>query len=267
MIHRSGIDRMIRAILSDPSCYVFILGDIGESVVRSHKHFERVIHESDTTIAGQYARAAKILEPLKDRIRLVLSGNHDRRTDEVLNPVLEVFCKDLGLTDAYGTEQAKVIIRSDSGKVRYRIWCQHGRESISSTAEDPVRRHSNRILQLKRQLNRPGHGDCLVLVQGHTHWLAVQEPIETLSLYGDRHLHTLYRKRVDPRASYIDETLRWYVSTGSFLKKSVPEGLKAASGERVYVSSYAEYFPPNELGYALLSAEGGVPVAIRKVIA
>jgi len=258
---------MMQAVLSDPSCYVFILGDIGESVTRTHKHFERYIHASGPSIASQYREAAKVLKPLKDRIRLVLTGNHDKRVDEVLNPVLEVFCEDLGLTAAYGTEQAKVIVRSTGGKVRYRTWCQHGRESISSTAEDPVRRHSNRILQLKRQLNRPGHGDCLVLAQGHTHWLAVQEPIETLSLFGDKQLHTLYRKKVDPRASYIDETLRWYVSTGSFLKKSIPEGLRVGNGERVYVSSYAEYFPPNELGYALLSAENGVPVSIRKVIA
>lgn len=265
--HRKGIDRMMGAVLADPLCYVFILGDIGESVPRTHKHFQRVIHSSDLTISEQYTQAAKYLKPLTDRIKLVLTGNHDNRTDEVLNPVLETFCKELGLEGAYGTEQAKVIIRNEAGKVRYRVWCQHGKESIRSTAEDPVRRRANKIIQLKRQLNRPGHGDCLVMAQGHTHWLDVQPPIETLSLYGDRKLNTLYRKRVDPKAQYIDETLRWYVSTGSFLKKSMPEGLRASNGEIVYVSSYAEYFDPNELGYALLSAESGVPKDIMKVIA
>lgn len=263
--YRKGIDRMMAAVLADPECFVFILGDIGESVSRSHKHFERAIHDSTITIAEQYARAAKVFKPIRERVKLVLSGNHDRRTDEVLNPVLETFCKDLDIQDTYGTEQAKVIIRSPSGKVAYRVYCQHGRESITSTAEDPVRRHANMILQLKRQLNRPGHSDCLVMAQGHTHWLAVQPPIATLSLYGDSKLSTLYRKQVDSRASYIDETLRWYVSTGSFLKKSAPEGLMV-DGERMFVSSYAEYFRPNVLGYSLLSATDGEVKVIDEVI-
>ena len=87
--------------------------------------------------------------------------------------------------------------------------------------------------------------------RGHTHWLDRLPPEHDVFLADDGKRTFQNWTVADHTAEYIHPDLRWYVSTGSFLKSII-------TGKGI--SGYAEigdYDPNNWLGYMLCKVRNG----------
>ncbi len=187
----------------------------------------------------QKRMASKKREPIKDKLITILMGNHERKLWRFGDITSEV-CEELGVP--YGTYSSKISFLDTNGNLMYKTFVTHGSRSITSTADDPLRRRTNMNLILKRQLKFKA-GDCAVMIKGHTHKLLVCKPDSELFLYDDgkeiRQGYTGWGQN----EQYIHPDARWYGNSGSFLK---------LYGKGI--SGYAEIFEydPVELGFLVL---------------
>lgn len=243
--HRKGYKRAIEKIANDPLGYVCHLGDVAEGITIDDKRYcLQTIDPETITPVKQYKAALEELLPIKDKILVILEGNHDWKISGRYGSILkEIVCAQLagnkGSETVYGTYSCKIAIKDKNGQLQFKIFLTHGSGGLSSTADDPVRREANMCLALKRKLSRKA-GDCILSATGHNHKLLVKPPISELYLKDDgKEIRQAYTS-IDQTAAYIPPDLRWYVSTGCFYKL-YHEG----------VSGYAERagYDPNELGY------------------
>ena len=147
----------------------------------------------------------------------------------------------------FGDYSAKIEVRSGSKPI-YKLYATHGRISVNSSADDPVRRLSNNRLSIKRKLQHLA-GDCAVMACGHSHKLLTLEPEAELYMTDNgKHVSAAYTVGVQS-GKYIDPNLRWYCNTGSFMKSAVV-------GACTY--SEASMYAPVQMGYAEIVCEGGV---------
>ncbi len=107
----------------------------------------------------------------------------------------------------------------------------------------------NKLLALKRILKFKA-GDCFLMSRGHTHWLDRLPPERDMYLTDDTKKVYQEWTAADPAAEYIHPDLRWYVSTGSFLKTILANQEISGYGE------IAEY-DPQLMGYALCKIRNG----------
>ena len=196
---------------------------------------------------------AKLIDPIKHKLLAILQGNHERKVWR-FGDLTEYICEKLGMPDLYGTYSCKLNYVGYDGETIFKLFATHGSKSITSTADDPLRRKVNTELILKRQLKHKA-GDCLLMSKGHSHKLIVCKPERELYLTDDgstikqsyTHSHRL--------AGYIHPDHRWYANTGSFLK---------LYGDGV--SGYAEVFEydPVELGFVVCEVRGRKIVDVYK---
>ena len=119
----------------------------------------------------QLAQCVKIFEPIKDKILLVLPGNHEARiyrTDGL--DMTQLMCNQLMIADRYSPESALLFVRFGRSKVPgrhgravlYSIYCVHG--SSGGRMEGSK---INRLMQLGSIV------DADIYVHSHTHLPAV----------------------------------------------------------------------------------------------
>ena len=234
-----GWDELINSMLSEyEGCrnnYGISGGDMIEAIMVDDRRIDAQKLKEPFVLA-QIADAKKKLDPIKELLLLMLDGGHERKLWR-FGPITENIAEHLGVE--YGTWTAKVTIEDKKDNLMYKLYETHGFKTITSTADDPLRRDVNMRLILKRQLRRKA-GDCAIMIKHHTHKLIVTPPISELYLTDDgKKIRQAYTASGQSEP-YIHPDARWYGNAGSFLK---------LYGEDI--SGYAEIaeYDPVELGF------------------
>lgn len=248
-------------VLNVKNTYLIHPGDWCEAITIDDPRYSRLTDRGLDPI-DQYKAVRDFIRPIRKNILAALFGNHDWKLFKTGNFVQRVVCGAEDETQPvkipYGTYTAKVIIRSKVVKEPLKIYVTHGRKSIGSVADDPVRRKSNMELVLKRHLQNQA-GDCLIMVKGHAHKLLAVSPSEELYLYDDgAGIKSAYTGA--GAGNYIDPNLRFYGCSGSALRLFADPSLG--------VSGYGELaeYSPVELGYLRATIRGGKVVKWEKVV-
>lgn len=253
--YKKGYAATIDYILGGKNRFGIHMGDEMESYFIDDPRYDPAILQTDPLT--QQEVVIQNLMPLSNAGKLItiLYGNHSARLYPKVGNITKATCQRLGV--AYGGFSCVVSFVNGTGDTQFRGFFTHGRKSIRSIADDPVRREANEKLQLKQHLKHKV-GDCLLMAKGHTHRLIVAEPTPQLYLTSDRGIKQHYTHNpAFGKGGYIHPDHRWYANTGSFLK-TFGEG----------VTGYAEMgeYDPIELGYIIVSVEKGAIVNVRKVV-
>jgi len=213
-------------------------GDAIEAIMIDDRRFDPEKRDEPLPLE-QMKFALKKREPIKDMLLYLLTGNHERALAKYGNLTASL-AEDLGTI--WGTVTAKLTVNDSKGNLMYKMSDTHGRKSITSTADDPLRRQTNKQLILKRHL-KDKFGDCAVMIKHHTHQLIVTKPKQELYLTDNgKHITQQYTSG-SQTGDYIHPDARWYGNAGSFLR---------LYGENM--SGYAEIaeYDPVELGFLIL---------------
>lgn len=212
----------------------------------------------------QLQQSAKNRESIKDHLVTILEGNHPWKLWKygLLTPQL---CQELNVP--YGTWTCKISWTDKKGNVKFKSFHRHGIKSITSTADNPKRRRSNRELILQRHLKEAA-GDCILMCKSHIHQLIISRPEPALYMTDDgKKIHAGYTE-ADPTAEYIHPDLRYYVATGSFLRMYDTQAtLPQQFGQDLGVSGYAEIaeYDPVELGFVVVEIRDWKIQEVRKI--
>jgi len=252
-----GLFEMRNLVKCQKNTFLAFGGDAVEAISVDDKRYSRDTEDPNTpTPLRQYRRTKDFFEPIANKTLFALLGNHDWMVSVRYGNYLQTeLCPDLKIP--YGTYTTKLSVKDKKGRQMYKLFYTHGARSISSTADDPIRRDANMLLQLKRRLAMKA-GDCEVMAMAHTHKLLVCPPISGLYLHDDgKKIRSAYTGIRTGEGQWIHPDHRYYVNTGSFLK---------LYGE--HVSGYSERFgyDPVELGYAVIECRGGKIANIRKAV-
>ena len=250
--HKKGVRDVVEYIKNTENCFAVHMGDIVESIAIDDIRYDRkTIDPGSPTPLKQYLNARDELEPIKDKLLVILEGNHDWKVERKHGDFLrEIVCEPLGvpygtfdcwLTAVPGKKPAwRYCKEGDKNNVKYNFFLTHGVGTAKSAAKDPILRLGNRMAAAKWKLHEHA-SDCVLMAQGHTHRLMVVKPTKTLGMKCvDGQIIQEYYTTSDSLEK-IDKDHRWYLHCGSFLKKYGPMG----------VSGYAERMglPPAELGF------------------
>ena len=123
----------------------------------------------------------KMRQPIKHQLLVKLEGNHERKLWKHGNHMAKM-CEMLNVP--FGTYTSKVSIHDSRDRLMFKEFVTHGFKTITSTADDPIRREANKRLILKRHL-RFKAADCAVMIKHHAHKLVVSKPETELYLYDD----------------------------------------------------------------------------------
>jgi len=205
-------------------------------------------------ILEQMERATRFRIPIKDQLVAIVAGTHDLKKRH-FGDITKEICTRLGVP--YGGWPCKVTFTTRGGNYLFKHFATHGKKAINSTADDPARRRTNKLLILKRHLKGMA-ADCVLMSKGHTHWCDRLKPERDVYFADDGKEVTIDVTGADHTAEYIHPDLRWYVSTGSFLKKHITNA---------GLISYAEFheYDPLRLGYQLCKVRGGRIAEIEPV--
>lgn len=252
--HKKGLKKVIKTIADDPIGYVAHLGDLIEGITVDDKRYcMQTTDPVSSTPVRQYAEAMEELRPIKDKLLVMLEGNHDYTISKKYGSFMQtVVCPELagnkGGETLWGTYECILAIVDKAGKLLYKTFLTHGFRSINSSSLDPLTRKTNMERALQRNLYRKA-GDCAIMAMGHTHKLLVKAPIPELYLTSSpKEMHQKYTK-ASQTADYIPPDLRWYANTGCFYKLY-----------KMGVSSYGSRagYDPNELGYVVVKVVDGI---------
>lgn len=255
-MHRKGWDEMKDRVEKERDLYLVLMGDQLESIATDDFRFDPEIHDGRMKPLIQADMMREELRPIKHKTIVIIEGNHEIKLSR-FGPLTARMCADLGVE--FGGYSCKLSVYDSSNKSRrdpmYKAFFTHGRFSINSSADDPLRRESNEKLSLKRRL-APLCSDAVLMGCGHSHKLIVAEPAHELYLYDNgEHIHSGYTHAIQ-NANFIHRDLRYYVNSGSFLKNSI-----------LGATTYSEFagYRPIELGYAIAHVRGGVMEEVEKV--
>ncbi len=250
--YRDGYSQVIDYVLSEKNRFAIHMGDEQEAYWIDDPRYHPFIMES-SPIQQQDAVIENLL-PLASEKKLItlLYGNHSHRLFPKIGDITENTCKKLGIM--YGGFSCVVKFIDDYG-IQFKGYFTHGKKSIRSIADDPIRRLANEQLQLKQHLKNK-MGDCLLQAKGHTHRLIIVEPQPQLYLTTDEDLiQQHYTEQMG--GQYIHPDHRWYTNTGSFLKTFGKD-----------VSSYSEMaeYDPVELGYVIVEIQDRKIRSMKKIV-
>ena len=182
-------DKFVKTVqyIKDSGSYTILMGDLMEAA-SSHSVGSGWV-EQTTTPQDQLDDLYEILEPIKDRILVLLDGNHEDRIWKHSGiQVSRILAQRLGVP--YGGYSCFVKLKV--GKSNYIIHAQHG----SSGARFA---HT----KLTAVMRVATYADADVYLYGHTHGLTAQS--------------TLYRN-VSLRNKMVYTRKRYFCLTGSFLE-------------------------------------------------
>jgi len=253
--HTKGLKKML-AMLQKPydgieDNRIVLHGDCIEAITLDDPRYDPFLNAD--YVLDQIEAVKKRYLPVADMIITMLSGNHDLKLSKFGN-ITENICRHIDAP--YGTYTAKITYVDKRGKMLFKHFATHGRKSISSTADDPIRRKTNVNLIIKRVLKLKA-GDCVLQSRGHSHILSVCEPDRSMYLTDNgRHIESKHIESAH-EGSYIHPDLRWYVSAGSFYRAYPVLGQ----------TSYVEFFDydPIECGFAIAAIRDGKIDHIDKI--
>ena len=190
------IVRTINYVKSKPNVFVILVGDLIENATRN----------SVGDVFGQLAipqnqlnTLVKLLEPIRDRILGINTGNHENRTyKETGLDVTEELAHRLGLNQVYSRDGGYLFLsfgrnrRRDNVRHTFRIYFTHGHGGGSSTGAS-----------VNNNENMKNIVDADIYLSGHTHKPA---SIQGVYLVGDE------------RSKTIRQVNRLYVTCTSYLK-------------------------------------------------
>jgi UDP-2,3-diacylglucosamine pyrophosphatase LpxH len=254
--HYDGIGELIEAVGKGKKNYLILLGDLAEAICCDDKRFDPDISDASmSTPMRQYLRVIELLKPIAGKILYINDGNHDNRHSNTIGFVKDVVCRELDVP--YGTYSSKLTVINSTGNTQYKLFTTHGFGSVTSTADDPIRRKANMRLTLKRKLQNKA-ADVSLMAMGHSHKLLISPPTHALYLYDDgEKVKQDYLKPVHETGTFIHPDHRWFVNTGSFLKNQL-----------LGMSGYAERFgyDPVEIGYTVAEIRDSRIAHVRKVV-
>lgn len=255
LTHYHGLEQLKDELLSKPTNRLIFLGDLCEAIlVDDSKRFDPDTQDLEILTPGQqYQRFIDIFKPCAKQILYINTGNHDYKHIKTID-LVDWVCHELKVS--YGTYSSKLTVLDSKGRGRFKVYTTHGNGSISSIADDPIRKLANMKLGLKRKL-APLAADCYLMAMAHTHRLIVSPPEKELYLTDNGEAIKQNYTAAQQDSSYIPAHLRWYVNTGSFLKNQI-----------LGASGYAEraMYSPVELGYARVIIEDYQIVDVQKVL-
>jgi predicted phosphodiesterase len=184
-----NVDKFERTIdfIRRTNCYVILMGDLMEAASKSSVGAGWV--EQTVSPQKQLDSLEDALEPIRNKILLVLEGNHEDRIwkDSGIR-VMKILAKTLRVP--FGGYSAFLKLRV--GKNNYIIHAQHG----SSNAWYP---HT----KLTAAMRTAAHTDADLYLYGHTH--------ELLSI-------KVPRRSMSKRDRIVETSEKYFVLTGSFLE-------------------------------------------------
>lgn len=156
------LDKWINHVLEAPNNYVVINGDLIDNITR---HCIAPYFNTQLTPLESIEFITKKLQPIKDRILVVIDGNHELRSfKEVGISPLKYMCSELGISDRYVNNSFLMFIGfgknngRETRKTVYSIFVQHGSSS--------GRTMGGKLNQFRRlQLLV----DADIYISGHTH--------------------------------------------------------------------------------------------------
>ena len=182
------IDKFVKtmAFIKATDCKIILMGDLLEAASKSSVGSGWV--EQTASPQDQLDALKEVFKPIKDKILLVLDGNHEERIWKNSGiSVSKVLADHLGAP--YGGYSAFVYIRV--GKQNYVVHAQHG-----STGARYLR------TKMHAAMKTAEHTDADLYLYGHTHELA-----SAVQPY----------RRYDKRGRYVGMKKKRFVLTGGFL--------------------------------------------------
>jgi hypothetical protein len=254
----SGVRALKQWLLANPKRRFFAnMGDEIDAICTNDKRFHMPSKKLPALPLQQAQAVVEDYAPVAAQCLFWLYGNHPLTLDQFGNITQDLICKPLGVP--YGTWTCKFCCNFPNGK-SFKIFAAHGAGGrLTSAAKDYGQRQANMEASLKMRLKEQA-GDCLVNAVGHSHKLLVVLPVKKLILTDNGvklQQHYMTAGAGDANG-YIEPDRRWYVNTGSYLKKY------SDSGDPTY-SERAGY-DPVELGHVKLIIRNGELMNIEKVI-
>lgn len=241
---------MLERVGSEPHTYLVLMGDLIEAIAVDDYRFSHEVHDAKMTPLAQADAVVASIKPVKRKVIACLTGNHEHKLFRY-GDLTRYICDQAGVP--YGGYSCKLDVRHGR-RTQWKGFFTHGNLTVTSIADDPVRRLSNYRLAIKRRLQHLA-GDAAIMATGHCHKLLTLPPERELYLTDDgRRLKAQYTTGVQS-GGFIDPNLRWYCSTGSFLKSTL-----------VGSTTYSEkaMYAPNQTGYCEVQAVDGTVVAISE---
>lgn len=253
--YRTGYLQCIDYICKSKYRYAIHMGDEQEAYWIDDPRYSPDILQLDPL--SQQKQVIEDLRKPANRKQLItiLFGNHSAKLYPKVGNITKNTCEQLGI--CYGGFSCVVEFYDVQG-IQFKGFFTHGRKSIGSVADDPIRRLANERLQLKRHLENKV-GDCILMAKGHTHRLIVCEPNPRLYLITEQQEIKQKYTHNPPfgKGGYIHPDHRWYVNTGSFLK---------TFGEGVSGYSEMKEYDPVELGYIVVEIKNREIINVEKVV-
>ena len=253
--HDDGISTAVEMIGSGKNTWSCFLGDALEGIVIDDKRYDcETVDKDMAEPLKQAERVIRDFEAVKKKFLVWMLGNHEMKLLKFGN-LARGIAERLGVP--YGTYVSVLSVHDKHG-LMYRIYLAHGFGAINSNLTDPFEREHSMQRTLKRKLFlKMGH--CQIMAAGDSHKLLVKPPMPELYMNGDNYLKQHYTNPKMYNNEYIHPDLRWYVSTGSFLKLYSDDG---------QTSSYSERggYNPNILGFPIVEVRDREIVNIRPVI-
>jgi len=240
-----GFHAMIDRVKRERNTYMVGMGDYIEAKVVNDPHFNLAATDKDTpTIIHQAQRVVKELIPVKDKILVLLRGNHEKKFERLIGDLTREFIADpLGAN--YGGYVCKLSI-TDGTNIKYKLFLHHGFGNVTSNSKDYRQMEGNMLSNIQRKLQMKS-SDCILSAMGHTHKLLIAEPIPQLCMTDNGRKTTSHYEAVPMMPANGDRLqphLRWYVNTGTF---------RRLHGDPGY-DDYGEEFgyDPVDIGYAVV---------------
>jgi len=256
-----GFSKCIEYILAEPGRRLVSMGDLFEGRTLDHPYFDLADHKLLPLQVRDHL--VEILSPVRDKIDVMLMGNHEWDL-RMFGNVTNELCKQLSTPDhriEYGTMSCVLEVYTDedpqgfeSSQLMYKVYLHHGFGTITSQAKDFEQQEGNKRARLKLML-RELAGDCLVMAMGHTHQLMIVPPTGELYLYHkDFEVKQDYLKQ-GWNERHINPNQRWYANTGAFLLRSTEQ----LGNDGLPFSGYPERrgYRPMVRGFAVVKAENG----------
>jgi len=252
---KTGWDKMCNQILSEyDGCkknFCVDHGDAIEAIKIDDPRYDGVTTEGN--ILKQVDDAVKCREVIKDKLLVILEGNHPLKLWRFGN-ITQKICERLDVD--YGTWSC-IINYKYKKSLMFKHYMAHGFGSVNSRVDDPIRRGANMRIAVKRMLREKSN--AYLSSMGHTHKLIISRPESSLVITDHKKSTKQFYSgdTVKQNEKYIPTDLRWYVNTGSFYK-TYADGC----------SGYAEIkgYDPIEIGYCIAKVRDRKLVDIDKIV-